>query len=458
MKGWSLRRVLLGITGILLAVLAYLMLGSLPPRQRIMASIFILTVFLWITEIIPIFVTAVLSAFLCALLLGQGATLFGAQPLPASLFFNPFANTVIVLMFGGFVLARVFSRNYLDEEFCDFILARLGNKPQVVLLGIMGITAVMSMWMSNTATTAIMVATVLPAVRGLRPGSNLAKALMLGIPFAANIGGIATPIGTPPNAIALGLLAERGYTVSFFTWMIAGFPLMVVVLLITFGLTWAMFKTTVTEFSLKVSREHPTANRGIVYTTFFATVLLWLTDALHHIPSAVVALVPMLVFSVAGLFSKEDLRLIAWDILLLIGGGLALGAGIKETGLADTIVQYAVPSGFPKFGVIALFSFFIALIATFMSNTAAATIVLPIAVSLSGQSPMMMMITVAICTSYGMALPISTPPNAIAYGSEMIQSKDMFRLGALVSIVAVIVTVAWQALLFLVFPGLAVTS
>ncbi len=454
MKGWTPRRFLLAVMGVFLAVVTYELLGSLPPRQRVMASIFVLTVTFWVTEVIPIFVTAILSAFLSALLLGQGARLFGAEPMPVSLFFNPFANTVVVLMFGGFVLARVFSRNYLDEEFCDFILARLGKKPQVIMLGIMTITALMSMWMSNTATTAIMVATVLPAIRNLRKGSNLAKALMLGIPFAANIGGIATPIGTPPNAVALGLLAERGYSIPFFTWMIAGFPLMIVILLITFVLTWVMFRTNVTEFTLEVSRDHPTAHRGIVYTTFGITVLLWLTDAFHHVPSALVALVPVLVFSITGLFSKEDLRLISWDILLLIGGGLALGVGIKETGLAETIVQHVVPPGFPRLGVFILLPAFIALIATFMSHTAAATIVLPIAVSLSEHSPVQLVITAAICASFGMALPISTPPNAIAYGSELFTAKDMFRLGVVVSVVAVVVTVAWEALLFHLFPGL----
>ncbi|MBM3321233.1 MAG: anion permease [Candidatus Eisenbacteria bacterium] len=169
-----------------------------------MAGIFVLAVFYWVTEPMPIFLTAGVCAFLTAILLGPLALLVGAKPFDYTIFLSPFASPVVVLMFGGFVLANVFSKNNLDLEFCKTILARLGSKPNRVLFGIMAITALMSMWMSNTATTAILMAAVLPLIRAMPKEAKLARAILLGIPFAANIGGIATPIGTPPNAIASG--------------------------------------------------------------------------------------------------------------------------------------------------------------------------------------------------------------------------------------------------------------
>jgi sodium-dependent dicarboxylate transporter 2/3/5 len=145
-------------------------------------------------------------------------------------------------MFGGFVMADVFTKNNLDLEFCRLSIMRMGNRPRRLLFGIMLLTAMMSMWMSNTATTAIMLATILPIVRMLPRDASATRALILGIPFAANIGGIATPIGTPPNAIAIGMLADRGINISFLSWMIAALPLMIAILIITYLLLIVFFR------------------------------------------------------------------------------------------------------------------------------------------------------------------------------------------------------------------------
>jgi sodium-dependent dicarboxylate transporter 2/3/5 len=308
--------------------------------------------------------------------------------------------------------------------------------------------------MSNTATTAIMVATVLPLVRKLPAQSNLAKALMLAIPFSANIGGIATPIGTTPNAIAIGLLAEEGVQVSFLAWMLASFPIMLVMLGITFGLLRVFFPTRQQHFAVPAEPGAAVANRTLVYMTFFGTIVLWLTDVLHGIPTAIVALVPVVVFSVAGQLPKRQMREIPWDILLLIGGGLSLGVGIKQTGLGETIVMYLLPPGLSPLGARILVCSVVTLLATFMSHTAATNVILPLALTVATGFPAAMAIPVAICASFGMALPVSTPPNAIAYGSDLIESKDMLKIGVLVSVVGIVLTVLSSSVIFHVLSAL----
>ncbi len=448
------RRESLLVIGLVLSVLVFLLLPNLPREQRIMAGIFVLAVFYWVTEPMPIFLTAAIGAFLSALLLGPLALLVGAKPFDYTIFLSPFASPVVVLMFGGFVLANVFSKNNLDLEFCQTILVRLGSKPNRVLFGIMAISALMSMWMSNTATTAILMAAVLPLIRAMPKEAKLARAILLGIPFAANIGGIATPIGTPPNAIAIGLLHEEGTHVSFLAWMLAGFPVMMILLVITYFLLRAFFPTRRDHFAIAVDERPRVANRTLIYATFFATVALWVTDWIHGIPASLIALVPLAVFSGAGLVNRRLVRELSWDTLLLIGGGLSLGVGIKQTGLAETVVATCVPAGLHPLVGLALFSAGVAVLGTFMSNTAAANIVLPLAISVAGALPERMGITVALCSSFGMALPISTPPNAIAYGSELIDARDMLRVGIAVTVFGVALAFAYQVVLFKLAPGL----
>ncbi len=434
--------------GVVAAALTGTWLQALPAEQRIMAAVFALTVFYWITEPIPLYVTSLLAGFASAVLLGPLAPLTGAAMLDYRIFFHPFASPVVVLMFGGFVMAQVFSQHNLDIEFSQMVLRKLGSRPSHVLAGMMLITAGMSMWMSNTATTAIMVAAVLPMVRRLPPGANMARALMLAIPFSANIGGMATPIGTPPNAIAIGLLADQGIHISFLVWMLAGFPLMMLLLGMTFLLLRLFFPIQRSHFALEIGEEPIAANRAIVYTVFFVTVALWVTDHVHGVPSALIAMVPVMIFSIFGLLSKKMLREIAWDILLLIGGGIALGVGIQQTGLAESIVGAVLPPGIGAWGTMLLLGGTSALLATFMSNTAASNIILPLAVSVAVGLPEQIGIPVALCASLGMALPISTPPNAIAFGSELVAGKDMFRLGAVITILGVILTVAYEEMLY----------
>ena len=440
---------------VILALATYLVLLGIPPAPRITASVFVLVVIMWLTEVVPLFVPAMLGPVLLQLLLDPCAHYFGFEPISYKKFIFPFASPVVVLMLGGFFMARIFSKFNLDVEFSNWALSKLGTRPPVVLLGMMSITALLSMWMSNTATTAIMVAAVLPIARKLPPGSNFSRALMLAIPFAANIGGIGTPIGTPPNAIAIGLLAERGIQISFLSWMLVGIPPMIILLLALWALLLLFFPSSAKEFTLQTDRQTGATHHRLVYITFGVTVFLWLTDALHGIPSAIIAMLPVLVFSLAGAASKQDIRDISWDILILIGGGIAMGTAISETGLGDIIVKaISINGSHPLWGVL-IFGILVAGVGTFMSHTASANLVLPLAITFGVGHPVLFAVATALAASYGMALPVSTPPNAIAYASDMIRVKDMVKIGVIVTILGIVMTsfYSYWILGFLPFGG-----
>ncbi len=445
--------VLFSVVGLILALAVFAISGALPTPARLVAAVFTTVVFFWITEIIPLYVTALMGAVAIQLLLDPLAHLFGFEPYRYSLFMSPFASPVVILMFGGFFLARIFAKYNLDVSFANSVLTRLGSRPSVVLAGIMGLTAFLSMWMSNTATTAIMVAAMLPVVRKLPKGSPFARALMLGIPFSANIGGVGTPIGTPPNAIAIGLLADRGINVSFVQWVLYGVPPMLVLLILCWAALLLFFPPGKEAGDLRIStaQEGAASRHGIVYTTFALTVLLWLTDFWHGIPSAVVAMLPVLVFSVAGLSNRRDLRELPWEILLLIGGGIALGAAIQETGLSRSVVELLNLNALSPLMAGLIMGTLTALLATFMSHTASANLVAPIALSLSGADPIYFAAVAALSASYGMALPVSTPPNAIAYGSDMIAVSDMLKVGLLMTLFGVVLSLFYVYYCVVVF-------
>ncbi len=219
---------------------------------------------------------------------------------------------------------------------------------------------------------------------------------------------------------------------------------MALLLAFTFFLLKVSFPISRESVDLQLGEKPVTAHRTLVYATFFVTVALWVTDTLHGIPTALIALVPVLVFGFAGVLERRHLREISWDILLLIGGGIALGVGLKETGLAKTIVAQILPTTLDPVVPVLILCVMGAFLATVMSNTAASNIVLPLAVTLAAAHPETAVIPVALCASFGMALPISTPPNAIAYGSGLIDPRNMFRVGTVVTVVGVVLVVVYS--------------
>lgn len=407
---------------------------------------------LWVTEAIPAFAVGLLVIAANIILLGQPT----ADPLAGpgwERFVAPWGSPLLWLFFGGFVLAAGAARTGLDRRSARWILARFGEQPKRLLAGVMAIAFLGSMFMSNTATTAMMVGLLAPLLARLAPAAGepadpLAKALVLGAAFAANIGGMTTLIGSPPNAIAAAALIGL-HEVSFAEWMAISLP---VGLLLAVGV-WALLAR---RYRSRHARVDLTALLGgdgapgvprwkakVAAVTVIGTIVMWLTTSLHGVPTAAIAVMPIAIFTVTGILEEGDIRGLSWDVLLLIAGGMSLGIAVSETGLAEWLVAALPVEAVGALGAALILAYVTTLMSNVMSNTAAANILVPIAVTIGGAAAPSVVIPVALAASAAMCLPISTPPNAIAYGTGAIATRDLVVNGLLVTLVAPGIAVLW---------------
>ena len=434
--------VALGIGG----VTYWSMPAAMDEGARRMAAIFAVAVVLWITEAIPLFATSLCVIALEAWWIAIPKDL--GMAMEYKVVFNSLSNPVIFLFLGGFILAKSVQKERIDIQMAALLLRAFGTRPWAVLGGIMLITAVFSMWMSNTATTAMMIIMVQPFLSRLPERDRFRKALILAVPFAANIGGIGTPIGTPPNAIAMAQLEDAGLGISFFTWMAFALPLMIGALLVMWFFLLTLFRPKMERFEVMVDNEFKlTTHAFVVYSTFAVTVLLWLTGSWHGVPTAVVAIFPAAVLTVTQVISKEDFNRLEWNILVLIAGGIALGDGITSTGLDTWIVSALPTDGLSFFGMAALISVLAVIMSTVISNSVATMILLPIGLALATSmgsttvQTQVMAVMCAVMASFAMGLPISTPPNAIAYGTGQIENRDMLLVGGITGLAASVLVI-----------------
>jgi len=436
-----------------LAVVSYFLpLPGLTEGSRRCLMIFVGAAGFWTTEVIPPFATATMVIVLSIYLLGwPGGPLGfdnGSVDHSYRIFLNPIASPVLVLFFGGLLMAVAAAKHGFDVRLAKAFLRPFGTHPRKVLLGVIMITALFSMFMSNTATTAMMVAILAPLFKHFEGRDPFKKALVLAVPFAANIGGIGTIIGTPPNAVAASVLREVGHPVSFITWMLIGVPLALVMLLVLWLLLIKVFKPRSDHFEVLFPENLAlTWDLVIVVATFITTVGLWLTQPLHGIPSGVVALVPVMVFSVFGIINYQDLKKLEWDVLILIAGGLTLGVAMKASGLSNVFVGVITAGGLSPTALLIVLIGFSIIISNFMSNTSAANLLIPIVISLGVISPTVGAIAVAFACSLAMSLPISTPPNAIAFATHTVTTRDMAKYGTVVSVVGFVLVVLVMLLL-----------
>ncbi|MEE1541924.1 MAG: DASS family sodium-coupled anion symporter, partial [Paludibacteraceae bacterium] len=321
-----------------------------------------------------------------------------------------------------------------------------------------------SMFMSNTATAAMMLAILSPVLATLPASGKGRIGLALAIPVAANVGGIGTPIGTPPNAIAKGNLENlMDISIGFGDWAMIMIPFVLVVLLIMWFILLKMFPFEKKEIVIEIEGEFEKSPKAyVVYATFIVTILLWVTDKLHGINANIVALIPFAVFSVCGIFTKKDLKEVDWDVLWLVAGGFALGVGLDKTGLAKHLVE-AIPFKTWSPLLVILGSGILCLVmSTFMSNSATAALLIPILIAVGrGMQDELapyggvtaLIVGLALSASFAMALPISTPPNALAYAKGFIEQKDMAVVGIIAGVLGlalgyvVLITVCKMGLL-----------
>ena len=377
--------------------------------------------------------------------------------------FATFADPIIILFLGGFFLADAATKFRLDINLARVLLKPFGTNPKYVLLGLMSVTALFSMFMSNTATAAMMLALLTPVLALFKPEDRGRAAFALCIPIGANVGGIGTPIGTPPNAIALKFMQEMGLNITFGKWMMFGVPFVIIMLLVGWLVLIKMFP--ISQKSLDLAKEMKgkfmtTPKAIIVYITFIVTILLWVIPKEYHgLDANSVAIVPIAVFSVTGVITKKDLRAMSWDVLWLVAGGFALGVALSETNLAKDMINSIPFATWDSLMLLIGSSLICLFMATFMSHTATAALLMPIMASVAAgmmtgpNAPMDsagaigLLVTIAFASSLGMALPISTPPNAMAYATGHVEQKGMAISGTILCLLGLAITIGMMSLL-----------
>ncbi len=454
------------ILGLILGLCALIVLplasfADLSPAGHITLGIFVFAAIFWITEPVPIYVTSLAVILLQVVLLSdKGLTLSLLQETGAQTdyrnFFATLAHPILILFLGGFSLAKAAEKYRLDRNLTRILLRPFGQKPVRVALGVMLVTGILSAFMSNTATTAMMMTVALPIVAKVPEADPFRRLIALSIPVGANIGGIATPIGTPPNAVALAALAKQGVVIPFSTWMMLATPLVVVSLLLAWWGMCRMFKPQLETFEMEIEGRFDTSGKAIaLYAVFAVTVGLWVTEKLHGIPSAIVAFLPMVFLPAFGVLDKFDLRSLAWEVLFLVAGGISLGISLQGTGVAAWLIGLVSWSAFSTFGLVVLFALVGFGVGNLISHTVSATILVPIAITLlgtggaTGAGLVIPIAVIGIIVSFSMILPISTPPNAIALSTGLVETRDLAKAGVLVGGIGIAATLIFG---FAVWP------
>ncbi|MFH1240655.1 MAG: DASS family sodium-coupled anion symporter [Candidatus Diapherotrites archaeon] len=437
-------RIITALFAIVLSVILWTIPLPIAPQAQIVLAILVFTMIFWFTEILPLHVTSLLAAFLLI-------TLGGFTPQET---FAPFFDPVVVLIFGGFVLALGMQKHKLDETITYTIVNKVGASPGKILFGIMALTAFLSMWMTNTASTAVIlpIALIILAKNNLKPlSSNFGKAIVLGVAYAATLGGIGTLIGSTPNAMSAKFLADNAISLSFLDWMFYAMPLVLIMIPVTWFVLMKLFKPEINSLKTGFSVEPLNKNQKLVSGIFIITVALWLTTTFTGLNNATIALVPFILLYILGLLKTEDISKINWAALLLFGGGLALGTAIHTSGLdleiAKVLESFVINQ--PYFLILLIVIAFAFILSIAASNTASAAIMLPLVIPLAlllNIDPKILVVAAAIGVSLDFIVPVGTPPNTIAYSSGYIKAKDMAISGLIIAVIGILVLTTWAYL------------
>ena len=427
-------------------------------QQRIIA-IFVMAVMLWLTEAIPAWATSVVIIFVLlffasdsAFKIMQGSEAEMGQLLDYQGVMACFADPTIILFLGGFVLAIAATKSGLDAKMARLLIAPFGKRSEHVLLGFMLITGIFSMFISNTATAAMMLTFLTPVFKALPPDGKGRVALTMAIPIGANLGGMGTPIGTPPNAFAYKVLNDpQGLNmgIGFGDWMLIMAPMVILMLIVAWFILLKMFPFSQKTIEIKIE-SHVKSNwrTAVVAATFILTIILWVFGKQLGVNANTVAMLPIAVFAFTGVITANDLKDIDWSVIWMVAGGFALGLAMNGTGLAEVAVK-SIPFGeFNPLAIMVISGLVCFALSNFISNTATAALLIPIlSVVCAGMGDKLaeiggtstILIGVAVAASCAMSLPISTPPNAIAYSTGLIQQTDMVKAGASIGVISILI-------------------
>ena len=407
-------------------------------QQRVIA-IFAFATLMWILEVVSSWATSIAIMVLMLLFCTDSgiAPMVNEEEVGKVLSYKGvmacFADPVIMLFIGGFVLAIA------------------ATKSEMVLLGFLLVTGLFSMFVSNTATAAMMLTFLTPVFRQLPPEGKGRIALAMSIPVAANLGGMGTPIGTPPNNIALKYLNDPeglNLGLGFGQWMMFMFPLVILLLFISWRLLLKFFPFSQKTVELNIEGGMQKGfHSTVVIITFFLTIALWLSDRFTGINANTVAMVPFCIFALTGVINKRDLEQINWSVIWMVAGGFALGYGLNASGLAANAVE-SIPFGeFSPLLILLLGGAICYVLSNFISNSATAALLMPILAVVCGAmgdklAPIggtgTVLIGVAIAASSAMILPISTPPNALAFATGYVKQKDMSKIGIIMGVLSMV--------------------
>lgn len=426
-------------------------------QQRVIA-IFVMAVMLWLTEAIPAWATSVVIIFVLLFFVSDSAfnVMQGSEGEYGKLLdyqgvMACFADPTIILFLGGFILAIAATKSGLDVLMARTLIAPFGKKSENVLLGFMLITGIFSMFISNTATAAMMLTFLTPVFKALPANGKGRIALTMAIPIGANLGGMGTPIGTPPNAFAFKVLndpAGLNIGLSFGDWMMVMAPVVIIMLLMAWVVIRKMFPFSQKTIEINIEGNMQHNWRTIVVgITFVLTIALWVFGKQLGINANTVAMLPIAIFAFTGIITADDLKDIDWAVIWMVAGGFALGLAMNGTGLAENAVKSIPFSELNPILIMIVSGLVCFALSNFISNTATAALLIPILTvvcagmgtrldAIGGTSTIL--IGIAVAASCAMSLPISTPPNAIAYSTGLIKQTDMCKAGLCVGLISML--------------------
>ena len=436
-------------------------------HQRIIA-IFVFAALMWLTEAMPSWVTSMIVVTIMLFTVSTSSFNF-LRPedtttlVPFKSIMACFANPTIMLFIGGFVLAIGLTKVKLDVALARVLLKPFGTRSEIVLLGFILVTAIFSAFVSNTATAAMMLAFLTPVLKSLPADGKGRIALALAIPVGANLGGMITPIGTPPNMIALDYLSSQGMGISFVDWTIKMAPFVIVLLVLSWLLLRVLFPFKQKNIKIEIEGDIKwNFHTWSVVVAFAVTIFMWMfgTD-LWDIDTNVVAMLPIAIFCATGILTRRDLEEINWSVLWMVAGGFALGVALNhggETSLSRLIVTSVDFTQFSPLMVMILAGLICFGFSNFISHSAATSLLVPVLGVVAGGldtaldgfgGPQAMLVGIAIASSVSMILPISTPPNAIAHSTGFIQQKDMMKVGIIIGLMGL--ALGYAMLIFIGF-------
>jgi len=447
----------------LIAILLYIAPYDIPISAKITLSIIVFCVILWLTEPIPVSITALIGVSI--------AVLTGVIDIKDA--FSGFSNPVIILFIGSFLIAYAMSKHSVDRKIAlRFLSNEIFLKNSIsIIIGFSLISFLISMWISNTATTAMLLPMAIGVINLLKEKNvkgikNFSAYILLTIAFGASIGGVATIVGSPTNIVGVGFLREEGYKITFLDWIKIAFPIAVFMYLIM--ILYTKFKIRNIEidyqavkniiFSSKKESFNKTDIKIIL--TFGLAIFLWFLSAVVDIPESLVALLSAsLLFILKDeeknpILTAEDIKSVDWDTVLLFAGGLSLGNIISKSGLAKYIGE-KISILFSKEDILLLLIFFIiltVLITEISSNTATVITFAPIVIAVLKEYNIDIfypVLFVVFASSFAFMLPVATPPNAIVYGTKYIKLSQMIKFGLVLEIAGIVIL----SLLLILFIG-----